>query len=156
MKFLTKEDLQRKTERTFTEVTLPPPDPNACKDPVKVRIRSMYWEEYRSLLASMTNAKGERDEWRNEHFGELKLARCWVDESGKRILEDADLNSDWWKRKHPAFVKAFISAVSDHNEDTAEHQEAALKNCEEIGNCACSIALPTDAVTTPLAISSTL
>jgi hypothetical protein len=155
---LTKESLQaNKPERVYKEIQLPPPNPSISAEPVTVRIRSMFGSEYLDLIDSTSDANGTPIEFRRKHLGELMVAWCWVDADGKRVLEDADINTAWWRRQHMAFTVDFVAAVRKHNgAGVFDNVDASKKNSEETTDSECSIALPPDLAIQPPEIVSTL
>jgi hypothetical protein len=96
------------------------------------------------------------NDWRSTHYTELVLAFCMVDESGKRILQDDDLNTAWWKTQSKGFITAAIDAALEFSGlAISESVEDSRKNSLPVGNCSNSIALPTDSGIAPPEILST-
>jgi len=158
MALLTKQQLVDQTpQRSFREVELPSNCPQASSEPVTVRLRSMFWEEHRRLLESLTDQRtGKQNEWRTDHFGELVAAFCWVDEGGKRILEDDDLNTDWWRKQDARFVRRLLQAAQELTGIGEMSTEQAVKNSAEIDGSDNSTEQQPGEVSPPPEISSTL
>lgn len=116
-KSLTRDDLAGdRGERLYKEIELPPPNPAKSREKVKAWIRTMFGGEYMALIRSQYDDQGNPIRERQENFGALTVAFCWVDhEGGKRVLSDEDVFSDWWTRKHPGFLTSFISEVREFN-----------------------------------------
>jgi hypothetical protein len=157
---LTRKDLEQVRERTYTVETVPHPDPAKAAHGVteEIRLRNMFAHEWLSLMRSMTKPDGTTDEWRNQNYSALVLAFCLVDESGKRILQDDDLNAHWWKTQSQPFVVQSIEAAMRHSGlRAAVTVEDAKKNLPETSGSETSIELPNDsAIPVPEIVSTTL
>lgn len=159
MGLLTRERLEQRRERAYKEVEVPDPDPAAAGrgEKVTIRLRAMFGGEWVDLIRSMRgDSKGA--EWRNENYSQLVLAFCLVDEHGKRILHDEDLNTAWWKSQGKAFMTAAIDAAIQFSGLGIETpMETARKNFSEVGSSSSSTELPTDLdITAPEIWSKTL
>ena len=102
---LTRETLEHKRERAYKLVTVPHPDPELAGqgETEQIRLRSMFGGEWLSLVRSVSGDT-KQAEWRNQNYSQLVLAFCLVDEAGKRILTDDDLNTAWWKTQSKGFL----------------------------------------------------
>jgi hypothetical protein len=109
---LTRSDLEHKRERAYTVESVLHPDPAKCAkgERVDVRLRNMFGGEWVSLIRS-TTGKDKAAQWRNDNIGGLVLAFCLVDESGKRILTDDDLNTAWWRSQSIGFTTDAVEAA---------------------------------------------
>jgi len=146
MALLTRERLEQRRERAYTEVDVPDPDPAAAArgEKVTIRLRAMFGGEWVDLVRSM-RGDTKNAEWRSENYTQLVLAFCLVDEHGKRILQDEDLNTAWWKTQSRAFMTAAIDEAmrfSGLNIETTV--EDARKNSLEVGNSSNSTESPID------------
>ena len=128
---LTREILQKKRERAYKTLEVPHPDPEAAGrgETVEIRLRAMFSGEWLDLIRSLTNPDGKTNEWRNKHYTQLILAFCLVDADGKRILQDDDLNTAWWKTQSRGFVvEAVDAAMEFSNLSTRTTVETERKN----------------------------
>ena len=159
MALLTRERLEQRRERAYKEVEVPDPDPAAAArgEVVTIRLRAMYGGEWVDLIRSM---RGESNgaKWRSENYTQLVLAFCLIDESGKRILHDDDLNTAWWKTQSKAFMTAAIDAAIQFSGLAIEvAAEDARKNSSEVGSSSSSTESPTDSdIEPPVILSTTL
>lgn len=157
---LTRKDLEQVRERSYTVEAVPHPDPAKAAQGVteEIRLRNMFAHEWLSLMRSMTKPDGTTDEWRNQNYSALVLAFCLVDENGKRILTDDDLNAHWWKTQSQPFVVQSIEAAMRHSGLRASVTvEDAKKNLPATSGSETSTELPSDsAIPVPEILSTTL
>lgn len=117
-----------KQERQYKYVDLPSPNIDGSGGPVRARLRKEFAHEWLAILdASDSNDTEERIGFRHVEF-------CWVDEDGKRVLQDGDTRQDWWKRLDPAFVFKLVQEVTTFNESgfsALRVLEASRKNSPE-------------------------
>ena len=139
MALLTKQSLiDNRPERQYKTITLPPPNSVQSSESVDVRIRNMFSGEWVELINSLHDKRGEPIGWRHGHLGELTVAFCWVDENGRRVMTDDDIQATWWKRQEAGFVSAFIGAVREFSRIGVEvGHEDAKKNLPEIATDGC-------------------
>jgi hypothetical protein len=154
---LTRADLEQKRDRAYTVVDVPHPDPAraASGERIDIRLRNMFGGEWISLMRSMHgDSKGA--EWRSENYTQLVLAFCLVDEQGKRILQDDDLNAAWWKSQSKGFViDAIDAAMRFSNLNSDSSVEGSRKNSLPTGDSCKSTELPQGLDIEPPAILST-
>ena len=156
---LTRADLEQKRERAYTIESVPHPDPAraGAGARVEIRLRNMFGGEWISLIRSM-RGDTKHAEWRSENYTQLVLAFCLVDESGKRILTDDDLNTAWWKSQSKGFISGAVDAAmkwSNLNSDSTVEDER--KNSLPVGDSTNSIELPIDLdIEPPVILSTTL
>ena len=157
MAILTRKELEQKRSRAYKTVTVPHPDPAAAGrgETVDIRLRSMGGGEWISLVRSLSKPNGERDQWRNENYTQLVLAFCLVDEDGKRILTDDDLNTAWWKSQSKGFTSAAITAAMEFSGVDSEAAEDTRKNLPTTPGCDLSTESQTASGIEPPAILST-
>ena len=142
MTLLTRERLEQRRERAYREVEVPDPDPGAAGrgEKVTIRLRAMYGGEWVDMVRSVKD-----NEWRSKHYTELVLAFCLVDENGKRILTDDDLNTAWWKTQSKGFLVSAIDEAMDFSGlSTDESAEDSRKNLPETTGCDSSTESPPD------------
>ena len=155
MALLTRERLEQRRQRAYQEVEVPDPDPAAAArgEKVTIRLRSMFGGEWIDLIRTSRD-----NDWRSTHYTELVLAFCLVDENGKRILQDDDLNTAWWKTQSKGFITAAIDAAMELSGlAMSESVGDSRKNSLPVGNSCNSIELPTDsAIEPPVVLSTTL
>ena len=154
---LTRADLEHKRERAYTVESVPHPDPAraGAGERVEIRLRNMFGGEWISLIRSGTG-KDKNAEWRNENTGALVLAFCLVDEAGKRILTDDDLNTAWWKSQSIGFTTQAIEAAMVWSGVRVKVSvEDARKNLPGTGDSCNSIESPPGLDIEPPAILST-
>jgi hypothetical protein len=123
--------LEKKRDRAYKTLEVPHPDPaEAGKgETVTIRLRAMFSGEWLDLIRSLTGPDGKTNEWRNKHYTQLILAFCLVDADGKRILQDDDLNTAWWKTQSRGFVvEAVDAAMEFSNLSTRTTVETERKN----------------------------
>ena len=155
---LTREILQKKRERAYKTLEVPHPDPEAAGkgETVTIRLRAMFSGEWLDLIRSLTNPDGKTNEWRNKHYTQLVLAFCLVDADGKRILQDDDLNTAWWKTQSRGFVTEAVEAAMEFSnlsaKTTVENERKNLPTADTSGNCT---ELPEGSAIEPPAILST-
>lgn len=156
MALLTRKDLEQKRPRAYTETDVPHPDAAkaAVGETVTIRLRAMFGGEWIDLIRSLRKANGEPDEFRNRNYTQLVLAFCLVDEEGKRILTDDDLNTSWWKTQSKAFVTSAIDAAMSFS-GLASDAEDQRKNLPTTGGSDNSTASPPGSDIEPPAILST-
>ena len=159
---LTRETLEKKRERAYEVVAVPHPDPQLAGQGITedIRLRSMFGSEWLSLVRSVAG-DSKAAEWRNQNYSQLVLAFCLVDENGKRILTDDDLNSAWWKTQSKGFITAAIDAAMSFSGLRGDGVEDARKNSLEAGGSDSSIESQNEseqasAVPPPEILSSTL
>jgi hypothetical protein len=156
---LTRADLEHKRERAYTVESVPHPDPAraGAGERVDIRLRNMFGGEWISLIRSGTG-KDKNAEWRNENTGALVLAFCLVDEAGKRILTDDDLNTAWWRSQSIGFTtQAIEAAMRWSGVRPANSVEDERKNLPETGDSSSIIESPPDLdIEVPEILSTTL
>ena len=157
---LTREILQKKRERAYKTLEVPHPDPEAAGkgETVTIRLRAMFSGEWLDLIRSLNNPDGKTNEWRNKHYTQLVLAFCLVDADGKRILQDDDLNTAWWKTQSRGFVvEAVDAAMEFSNLSTKTTVETERKNLPTADTCDNSTgSLQSSAIEPPQILSTTL
>jgi hypothetical protein len=142
MALLTRERLEQRRQRAYKEVNVPDPDPAAAArgEKVTIRLRSMFGGEWVDLIRSLRD-----NEWRDNNYTALVLAFCLVDDQGKRILSDDDINTAWWKTQGKGFM---VEAIDAAMEFSGLKQKASVederKNSSEVGSSSNSTELPTD------------
>jgi len=114
--------------RQYEIVTLPPPHPEQSAEPVEARIRRMFAADWLAFRDSLTDKEGNPIKGRTDRSEELQVAFCWVDDDGKRMLADRDIDCEWWRKCSPAFVVQFIREVRDYNLTGFELLGAERKN----------------------------
>ena len=128
-----KHDFNKVPTRTIETVELPSPDPSTDKTPIECRIRSMYGREKVDLENSMSDETGKTIPWRINHYRELEAAFCLVDDNGKRIFSDADVqNGERWTKLHPGFLRALLSEVRRVNGDAQAIDVDEVKNLPDV------------------------
>jgi len=155
---LTRETLEHKRERAYKLVTVPHPDPELAGqgETEQIRLRSMFGGEWLSLVRSVSGDT-KQAEWRNQNYSQLVLAFCLVDEAGKRILTDDDLNTAWWKTQSKGFLTESIDAAMEFSGLRTEGVEAAKKNSPIAGGSGNSTESPAGSdMMTPAILSTTL
>ena len=155
MALLTRERLEQRRQRAYLEVDVPDPDPAAAGrgETVTIRLRSMFGGEWVDLIRSL---KG--NDWRSDNYTQLVLAFCLVDEHGKRMMTDDDLNTAWWKTQSKGFLVAAIDAAMEFSRlSTDEAAEDPRKNSPTIAGSDNSTESPTDSdIEPPVILSTTL
>jgi hypothetical protein len=121
---------QVKPARQYQELILPSPYPNdpAMAGQFAVRIRKMFTAEWLAFVNARTDDNGIPIRDRMERDGELQVEFCWVDQDGRRQMDDGDTNTEWWRKSDPAFSTALIASVREFNRDGMIDLEAARKN----------------------------
>ena len=159
---LTRETLEQKRERAYKVFTVPHPEPALAGlgETEEIRLRSMFGSEWLSLVRSVAG-DSKAAQWRDQNYSQLVLAFCLVDEDGKRILSDDDLNTAWWKTQSKGFLTASIDAAMTFSGLRGEGVEAERKNLQRVGGSANSTELPLESdqesdVAPPEILSSTL
>jgi hypothetical protein len=153
MALLTRERLEQRRQRAYKEVDVLDPDPAAASrgEKVTIRLRSMFGGEWVDLIRSLRD-----NDWRSSHYTQLILAFCLVDEHGKRILQDDDLNAAWWKTQSKGFiVSAIDEAMEFSNLAIEQTSEDSRKNLPETTGCVNSIESQPDLDIEPPEILST-
>ena len=155
MALLTREKLEQRRQRAYKEVEVPDPDPAAAGrgETVTIRLRAMFGGEWVDLIRSLRD-----NDWRSKHYTQLVLAFCLVDEHGKRILTDDDLNTAWWKTQSKGFlVETIDAAMAFSNLNTDQTAEDSRKNLPIITGSDSSTESPTNSdIEPPVIVSTTL
>ena len=155
MALLTRERLEQRRQRAYREVEVPDPDPAAAArgEKVTIRLRSMFGGEWVDLIRSLRD-----NDWRSNHYTQLVLAFCLVDENGKRILQDDDLNAAWWKTQSKGFIVSVIDEAMEFSNLAIEQtSEDSRKNLPETTGCINSTESQPDlAIAPPEILSTTL
>jgi hypothetical protein len=155
MALLTRERLEQRRQRAYKEVDVPDPDPAAAGrgEKATIRLRAMFGGEWIDLIRSLKD-----NDWRQNNYTQLVLAFCLVDEQGKRILTDDDLNTAWWKTQSKGFLIESINAALDFsNLSTELTVEDTRKNLQGIGGSDSSTESPNGlGIAPPEIVSTTL
>jgi len=162
MSLLTRADLEQKRERAYRIVSVPHPDPAKAGqgDRVDIRLRSMFGGEWVSMIRSM-QGDDKNAEWRSKNYSQLVLAFCLVDEDGKRILTDDDINAAWWKTQSKGFITEAVNEALKFSNLDAGTVEDERKNSPTAGGCDNSTESPQESgqgseLEPPAILSSTL
>lgn len=95
-----------------------------------IRLVGMTRREHREWNKSRLNDDGELDEKKEEFANELLVARCAVDELGKRELSDRDVLSGALDNMDAADWTALWSATLGLLSATPKSVEDAIKNSQ--------------------------
>ena len=160
MAILTREQLEQKRDRAYKIETVPHPDPELAGrgETADIRLRAMFSGEWLDLIRSLNNPDGKTNDWRNKHYTQLVLAFCLVDEAGKRILQDEDLNTAWWKTQSRGFVVESVDAAMEFSNLSAKTTvETERKNLPTADTSDSYTELPEgSAIEVPVILSTTL
>lgn len=153
MALLTRERLEQRRQRAYLEVDVPDPDPAAAGrgETVTIRLRSMFGGEWVDLIRSLKD-----NDWRSDNYTQLILAFCLVDEHGKRIMSDDDLNTAWWKTQSKGFLVASIDAAMEFSRLSTDEEDPRKNSPTIAGSDSSTESPPSSDIEPPEILSTTL